>query len=213
MKFTKPLRIKYKTYVRKSGVYSFKNKISGKRYIGKAKCLYHRHWKHLNGQSGAPKLENAVKKYGWDNFEFEILEECPIDLLEEREEYWILFYKTLDDNFGYNIVQRQKGHPISEETKQKIRESFKIAFPNGRSGPNNPMYGKKYSLEERKEMSEGRKGHIGYNRVPVRAFNEKEEKSFACLKHAEQFVNGHREFIVRAIKNSSLYKEYYWKYD
>lgn len=45
-------------------------------------------------------LSKAFRKYGLDNFTFEILEECDIDLLDEREIYYITLYDTYFN--GYN---------------------------------------------------------------------------------------------------------------
>lgn len=44
----------------------------------------------------------AIQKYGWSNFKVEILEEVPIQILNEREEFYIKHYNTLAPN-GYNI--------------------------------------------------------------------------------------------------------------
>jgi hypothetical protein len=41
-----------------------------------------------------------MKEYGDHNFTFEILEEVPRANLNEREVYWIDFYRTQD--FGFN---------------------------------------------------------------------------------------------------------------
>lgn len=208
------MEIKRSIYFNKSGIYCFINKINKKRYVGQAKSIYTRYRKHLQGFSDAPKFNNAIKKYGLDNFDFEILEECPINSLDDREEYWILFYKTLDDDFGYNIIQKQniKRQPHTKETKQKIKDSLKIAFPNGTRGKNNPFYGKKHSEETLKILSEKSKGHISPNRKAVIARNETETKEFPCLTLAAKSVNGFRELIWKAIKNNKQYKGYFWEY-
>jgi group I intron endonuclease len=46
-------------------------------------------------------LSKAINKYGKDNFLVEELEECPIELLDEREAYWIKYYDTYGEK-GYN---------------------------------------------------------------------------------------------------------------
>ena len=79
-----------------SGIYQIKNKINGKSYIGQSKDIYHRWIKHkevINFNSNSPMknypLYRALIKYGIDNFDFIILEECSIEKLNEREIYWI----------------------------------------------------------------------------------------------------------------------------
>ena len=43
----------------------------------------------------------AIRKYGVDAFIYEVIEECPLEKLDEREKYWITFYNTFK-GFGYN---------------------------------------------------------------------------------------------------------------
>ena len=48
-------------------------------------------------------IKRAIHKYGRDKFHITLLEECPIDLLNEREKYWISFYDSY--NNGYNLTK------------------------------------------------------------------------------------------------------------
>lgn len=48
-------------------------------------------------------LYRAIRKYGLENFIFEIIETCPIQNLNERENYWIKYYNSNDTKFGYNL--------------------------------------------------------------------------------------------------------------
>ena len=58
-------------------VYFHKNKINGKMYIGQCKGAVERRWRS-NGDgyiNRCSKFSDAIKKYGWDNFEHGILKE------------------------------------------------------------------------------------------------------------------------------------------
>ena len=46
------------------------------------------------------KLYQAMKKEGIDNFTFELLEECPLEDLNEKEAFYINLYDS--KNYGYN---------------------------------------------------------------------------------------------------------------
>jgi group I intron endonuclease len=88
-----------------------------------------------------PKLYNSFQKYGWEKHQFEIIEKCSIEQLNERETYWKQYYlnqlnenwnevlfcglydsgggpksKTWKDNIG-----KANTKPKSEEFKQKNR--------------------------------------------------------------------------------------------
>lgn len=78
------------------GIYKITNKLNGHCYIGQSKDINKR-WNNHKAASGNPKdasydypLYRAFRKYGIDNFTFEILEECQISELNEREKFHIL---------------------------------------------------------------------------------------------------------------------------
>lgn len=108
------------------GIYKITNKINNKCYIGQSKDIIKRwkteyKWHKLNSH-----LQSAFNKYGLENFDFEIIEECSPNLLNEREQFWITVYNSFDRNFGYNKTLGGAGTPgrtfiMSDETKNKIR--------------------------------------------------------------------------------------------
>jgi group I intron endonuclease len=65
---------KRKLLVKKGGIYSFLNKVNGKKYIGSAKDLYIRLNEHLSHRKSNKALQAAISKYGLDNFNFCIYE-------------------------------------------------------------------------------------------------------------------------------------------
>lgn len=83
---------------------------SGKKYIGQTtQSLKQRAKNGGNGYKNCSVFYKAIKKYGWKNFQVEILEEAPIELLDEKEMEWIEFYNTFVPN-GYNISSEGLGH-------------------------------------------------------------------------------------------------------
>lgn len=138
-----------------SGVYSITNSLNGKRYIGKSSNIEQRFINHrycLNRDDvtkGVNRhLFNAVKKYGIDNFIFEIIEEVEgEDSLTDRELFWIEHYKTLSRDFGYNLrLDSSTRCYVHEETKSLLREVMK--------GEGNPNYGNKWSDDQKKRNSD-----------------------------------------------------------
>ena len=89
------------------GIYKIENRINGKIYIGQSIAIKTRWQQHKyeakTGESQAP-LYLALRKYGIENFSFEVLEECPQELLNEKEIFWIAHYKSSDRDFGYNVL-------------------------------------------------------------------------------------------------------------
>lgn len=88
-------------------IYKISNKINNKVYIGKTLSSLEKRFKeHINDceKSRMEKrpLYRAMCKYGVENFYIELVEESPIDILSERECYWIKYYNSYHD--GYNAT-------------------------------------------------------------------------------------------------------------
>lgn len=138
------------------GIYGIKNTSNHKIYIGKTGMNFGDRWDShrsllRNNKHENPYLQRAWNKYGSDSFEFIIVEECQVNELDNKERYWIKYYKDL--NLSYNILDggdgfNNLGTHLSEETKRKIGEKNRI---NG--------LGRKASAETRKKMSESHKGY------------------------------------------------------
>ena len=86
------------------GIYKITNLENGQAYIGQSVDIKERFRQHIKSAltSGPTtnKLYQQMKKYQPENFTFEILESVSRDKLNEREQYWIDFYKTKD--YGMN---------------------------------------------------------------------------------------------------------------
>jgi group I intron endonuclease len=75
-------------------------------YVGQAVNLADRWKQHIKRGLGAEtptknKLYPAMIAIGVENFSFEVIEECPRDALEAREDYWQEYFHAKD--FGYSI--------------------------------------------------------------------------------------------------------------
>lgn len=90
------------------GIYKITNLNNGKVYIGKSKNLENRWKQHVKKMkfSEQEKWHNQLyfdmHDIGIDNFSFEIIEECSVDKLNDKEIYWIKYYNSQEN--GYNIV-------------------------------------------------------------------------------------------------------------
>ena len=131
-------------------VYQHKNKINGKIYIGITMQKPEQRWRHGEGYKSSPHFYAAIQKYGWDNFEHNILFQ---NLTKEeacaKEQELIAKYNSMDRNFGYNSTSGGEIFIMNEETKQKISQSM-IGNKNNLNHP--------CSEEKKKKISEAQKG-------------------------------------------------------
>ena len=128
------------------GIYLIQNEIDGKMYIGQAEDIGLRWSSHLSllqsGKHPSKYLQQAVNKYGIENFSFTVICECEKEKLNELEQYYIYCLETTDPRVGYNrqyggtsnrpcadtrrlMSEAHKGKKHSEETKRKIGASHK----------------------------------------------------------------------------------------
>ncbi len=107
------------------GIYKITNKINGHCYIGQSRNIDKRWRDHKiashnkNDKGYNYPLYQAFRKYGIDNFSFEVIEECSINLLNEKEHYWIKHYSPIynQTNGGDYQVNKSK---LSYEDVEKI---------------------------------------------------------------------------------------------
>lgn len=143
------------------GIYGIKNLINDKIYVGKTGMNFGDRWDNhkallRNNNHDNKHLQNAWNKYGEENFEFVVLEDCNIDELNDKEIYWIKYYR--ESGLAYNIHDggdggNNLGKHLSEETKRKIGEKNRIN-----------MLGKVFSDETKEKM---KFSHLGKKYKPM----------------------------------------------
>ena len=92
------------------GIYKITNLINGKVYIGQSINIEKRIKEHFykakcfGETSYNSALHQAIRKYGEENFSWEILEECSIDEIDDKERFYIEQYNSITPD-GYNISE------------------------------------------------------------------------------------------------------------
>ena len=131
-------------------IYLATSKTSGKSYVGQTirtlsvRMAEHKYQSCKLGRTVA--LCSAIRKYGFDDFTWSILEHIEgIDLLNEREMFWIAKLDTY--NTGYNSDKGGTNH-MNREISDHTRRLRSI----NSKGVNNAMYGKKHTDETRAKI-------------------------------------------------------------
>ena len=101
-------------------IYCHTHTESGRRYVGMTSQTWQERWKNhvhaAKNSKGWGHFPNAIRKYGKDAFDHEVLEVC--DTLEDAnaaEEKWIAYFDTTDPEKGFNLKKggQHTPHPVS----------------------------------------------------------------------------------------------------
>lgn len=134
-------------------IYKITCLVNGKSYVGQTRQKLNRRISGHKTCKVKRGIDAAIDLYKWENFTVEVLEECPVELLNEREIFWIAKLNTKVPN-GYNLTDGgDNSLNPSDETRAKISANH-ADF----SGEKNGFYGKHHSEETRAKMSAAKKG-------------------------------------------------------
>lgn len=86
-----------------------KNKLNQKVYIGQSNNI-ERRWSEHKRSKDSCIIHKAIRKYGVDNFEFSIIQECEVLDLNRLEIYYIEQYNSVFPN-GYNMTSGGEFNP------------------------------------------------------------------------------------------------------
>ena len=136
---------------------------NGKVYIGITSRKPEKRWRHDgSGYSTSPHFHSAIKKYGWENIEHEILiTGLTKDEAGEMERKMIEKYNSTDRRFGYNEkTGGEYGATFCDDLLKRMSDIQKKRFenPSERERMRKARLGKRASPEARKRMSEAKKG-------------------------------------------------------
>lgn len=113
------------------GIYKIENLVNGKSYIGQSIDIKSRWRQHRSASSNSLNknyefpLYRAIRKYGLNNFNFVVLEECEPSLLNEREKYWIQYFDSYKNGYNQDEGGNNASHFI-KLSKEKILEIIEI---------------------------------------------------------------------------------------
>lgn len=199
-------------------IYKWTNRENNKCYIGKTNNEQRRIKEHLYDRRYNSAFHNALDKYGADVFDYEVLFSCSTDnierfnvILNTMERFFIRKYKADNKLYGYNLTSGgdgASGAVRSEEFKKNLSEK--------RLGANNPMYGKKWSENQREQLTKCKIGHKPYNNkaiVQLTLDGDFVAEWESALKAAtELFTYNTRSNITKACREGRVCKGFLWKY-
>jgi group I intron endonuclease len=157
------------------GIYEIYCSSNNKRYVGQAENIDERWinhiWKLRQNKHHNKHLQNAFNKYGENCFIFRTVELCNVELLDEREIFYIKELNAHETLGGFNVCwggsSGMRGVEFSEEHRRRLSESHlgkkasdeaRKKMSESRKGEKNSFFGKKHSEESRKKIGDSERG-------------------------------------------------------
>ena len=189
------------------GIYKIENLINGHCYIGQSINIELRWKRHREAiKTSDYPLYLSIRKYGIENFSFEIIQECSIDELDELEVYWIQYYDSYYNGYNQTPGGSQKRCPIkiSEEDLSEIVNLLK------NSNMSQHEIAKKFNVGDDtiSEINHGKTRIIDGISYPIRDNKKTNKKCSICGKAiwasstlCTNCSNENRRIVIRPLRD------------
>lgn len=202
-------------------IYKVTNKINGKVYIGQTirslKARKQNHvWNALNKKNNY-RFHNAIRKYGSENFTWEILIEGTgsQETLNELEKHFICLYNSFEK--GYNLTLGG-GTSIGFRHSEKTKKEMSIMRKGKLAGKKHPLYGKHPSEETRKKLSVSHMG-IKLSKETREKMSKAQKNKIVSEETKRKISSTHmgmkssketKEKLSKALKGRFVGKDSFW---
>ena len=200
-------------------VYEIEKKIHKKIYVGQTNNLDRRMQEHKHDERNNHPIHNAIKKYGWENFEVSVLY-YGVNYNEKEKEY-IKLYKSNRKEYGYNITAGGQDSSGENNPQSKLSQSDVYQIISDLKGNNSiECIAKKYrtTVKTIRNINAGISWRIGSLQYPIRKRklkilnNEEVKEIISLLKDANNSIEGIADtfnikpYIVLNINKGNTYR-------
>lgn len=210
------------------GIYKITNKITGKIYVGQSVNIEKR-WIQHKETANNPHLEaynrelyKDIRTFGLNNFLFEILEECSLEELNDKEQYWICYYDSYEK--GYNLTRGGNGILkydydkinelwCQELTTEEISKEMNISYHYATIILGNLGITAQEKLNRNSTPNDS---HSRYSKKVYQKDLDTREliNTFESVSEAANFLKVNRASFREALKNhNNEYHGFYWEID
>ena len=179
-------------------IYKVTNKVNGKIYIGQTvRTLEQRKWQHLDAAKHGCKTHfyNAIRKYGEDNFVFEVIDEASsMQELNALERYYIAKFNCIKE--GYNMVDGGNNNVMFlDKVKQKHLESMRSPETRAKISKSMKEYRKEHpwTEEQKRKFAKSKYGNKNFaghklTKEHIEALNKSHYKKVYCINENNEIV-------------------------
>lgn len=220
----------------KGKIYIITNSINDKKYIGQTResltKRFNRHCRNYRDQEGS--IDYDILLYEKDFFKIDLIEEVPIEELDEREKYWIKYYDSYKNGYNRTIGGSRGGLYTQEELQNAIEmyyQNFPLKEIKNKIGisrstitkyiNNNNLPKKKITEHQIKSNINNVKKATLAKQIPIKnislnisysskkeALKDMIEKGYSKAKDWHNIRSG----LDKALKNKELFLNFKWEY-
>ncbi|QIW89770.1 homing endonuclease [Bacillus phage Izhevsk] len=201
-------------------IYKVTNLINNKIYIGQTvEELKERQRKHFyscdNNKDANTVFYNSIRKYGKENFKWEIIDTGDSKLeLDEKETYWINETNShISNGQGYNMTSGGDGCDGFKHSQESIKKMSDFRKELYKNKENCPMYGKNHSNEAKEKISTARKEKYTGENHPWYGKSHSEEAKKKMSESSKGVCAGKDNYQAKAIIQLSLDNEFIARHD
>lgn len=204
------------------GIYKIKNLINGKVYVGKTVNFRKRYVSYKSSYfNNTPRqintyLRNAIDKTKPENFSFSVLEFCDVDIMAERELFWMVELSSTDSEKGYNLrMDSSTGMITHDSTREKISKRVKKEYADGtRSVEAVSIFFREMWKDE--DLKDQMRQQVSESRRSFFIQSTKNDEIVAIWDGINQVMNHHRDYKWQNVYaacngNKKNYRGFLWK--
>jgi group I intron endonuclease len=197
------------------GIYKITNP-KGKIYIGQSINIERRFKEYKKFQCNqSKKLFNSLKKYGWENHKFEIIEECSREQLNEKEENYILLFNSHIKGLNIKLASKPSwtGKKRPDHSEFLKRNGSGLSYKRTQEHKDNlreKLSGRKLSKEICEKISRNKIGKKTKKIICIET-----QQIFNSIKECSEHLNISKGCICSFVKGNYPYptlKGYTFKY-
>ena len=204
-----------------SYIYKIINDVNNKIYIGKTNRSIEERFKEHCKASERERHEkrplySAMNKYGVEHFKIEEIEQCDLNIAEEREKYWIEYYGSF--KYGYNATLGGDGKAYIDrdlviKTYNETQNQVKVAeiLNIDRKTVHNILKENDIQIKKSQDIA---KENLSKSVAMLDKNTLEVIRTFSSIKDAEKFLNiSYRSHIAKVCNGKrQTFKGYKWKW-
>lgn len=205
-------------------IYKITNDINNKVYIGKTLKTVEERWQEHCHDACKERCEkrplySAINKYGQNHFKIEPIEECSIENINEREQFWIDYYNCCGHN-GYNATFGGDGKPYLDydliyQTYQQVKSCKQTAEIVGCNYDSVRDILRNVFNVSKQEIEQNRRDSISHSVIMIDKNTNEPLQTFRSVREAERYlqkegINSHISAVCNG-KRKTAYG-YKWAY-